>query len=356
MKKKWTILLLVIFGLTSMFITSCSDDDDDDSNITTMDAADVVAYMNDHGLKIADVLTGWKKSAADVYALISDADTTNDPYIMDLRSATLYGKGHIPGAHNVALADVITHADENITDKDTPIAVCCYTGQSACHGVVGLRLAGYPNAYSIGYGMSGWANDIDGNSDGDLDDDVDLKLDYFTGGVGNYAETMPETWVAAPGDAVPPTTTYDYPDVSYEGDDEDAILKARGQYVVEHFQKVAAYKGDGTGALENVDNTDWFINHYWTKVADYGNIKNSWNISNYTDNITLLDPTKKIVNCCYTGQSASIVCAYLTAIGYDSWTLGNGANSMLYDQMTTNGTGWGVYINPDLPLEGSLFP
>lgn len=324
-----------------------------------MNAEALVTYMDSNGLALTELLTNWKISASALSELLNDGDTTNDPYVMETRSAELWEKAHIPGSHNVALADLITHADANITDKNTQIAVCCYTGQSAAHGVVALRLAGYPNVYSVGYGFSGWHTDIDGNNDGDLDDDVDLKINFFTGGTGNHENTVPGAWIAAPGDAVMPTQTYDLPTTSFEGDSAADILKARGQYVVENFHKVSAYKGDGSGALENVDNPDWFINHFWSKCAAYGNMKNSYNIYPAADyDIHLLDPSKKIVNSCWTGQSASILTAYLTVLGYDAWSLGNGANSIVFDAMTDpnidSATGWGAYEVVDLPIEGTL--
>ncbi|MDA3885414.1 MAG: rhodanese-like domain-containing protein [Candidatus Delongbacteria bacterium] len=364
MKKQWTMLLVVMFALTSLVLTSCSDDDDD-SNLTTMNAADVVAYMDANEMTQADFLTGWKISAADLYTLISDGVDTNDPYIMDLRSSTLYGKGHIQGAHNVLYADVLDSADTYVTGQD--IVVQCYTGQSAAHAVVALRLAGY-SASSLGYGISGWRADIDDGNDGDLTGANDLQFNYFTKGTGNVLDSVDvaSAWIpagSATGVAGLPTPVDEYlPTVSYSGDSEAAILRARAEAILGQFKKISAYGADGV--LENVDDTDLFINHFWSKVAEYGNIKNSYNI--YPMDITLLDPSKKIINCCWTGQSASIIAAYLTAIGYESWTLGNGANSMVYDAMTDpaidSATGWGAYpyptVNNDgvtpLPIEGTV--
>ncbi|MBU1749343.1 MAG: hypothetical protein KKA73_16785, partial [Chloroflexi bacterium] len=37
-------------------------------------------------------------SAADLYENLNDGDAENDPYIISLRSAEDYAKGHIPGA------------------------------------------------------------------------------------------------------------------------------------------------------------------------------------------------------------------------------------------------------------------
>ena len=225
MKKKWTMLLVVMFALTSIVLTSCSDDDDEGSNLTTMNAADVVAYMGTKEMDINSILgSTWIKLAADVNTIMTDLDDTNDYYIMDLRTKELYDKGHIPGAVQVALADVITHADANVPD-DQIIALVCYSGQSALHGVVGLRLAEY-DAFSIKWGMSGWHTDV---MDAVVTDSVVVKYDYWS---ASCAQLDHANWVAAPGDAVEPITAYDLPSVSYEGDSEAAILKARGQFVI----------------------------------------------------------------------------------------------------------------------------
>jgi rhodanese-related sulfurtransferase len=47
-----------------------------------------------------------------------------------------------------------------------PILVVCYTGQSAGHAVVALRLSGYSDAKVLKWGMSGWRSDLAGPWEG----------------------------------------------------------------------------------------------------------------------------------------------------------------------------------------------
>ncbi|NOR45345.1 MAG: hypothetical protein GQ534_07130 [Candidatus Delongbacteria bacterium] len=349
MKKKWTMLLVVMFALTSLVLTSCSDDDDS-VGATINSTEDLVTYLNNDGMGLTDMLVNWIKTADAVNVVMTDDDATNDYYIMDLRNETLYGKGHIPGAHNVALADVITEAAKA---NGQTIALVCYTGQSACHGVVGLRLAGYSDAFSIKWGMAGWHTDIDGNTDGDLEDVEDLKFNYWTGGT---AQLNHANWVAPTGNVTVPTTTYPLPDLVFEGVTDDARILARANYVVNNFHKVTA-----TTVLDSVsiDGCNYFVNNYWAQsdVDLFGNIDTANRImpAAANDLLQYLDPSMSIVTYCWTGQTSSIITAYLSAIGYDAWSLGNGSNSMIFDDLTAAvAHNWDASTILDLPLEGTL--
>ena len=63
--------------------------------------------------------------------------------IIDVRSPVEFGKGHIPGAVNSTYADILTTVEAQNTN-DLPVLVACYSGQSAAHAVVALRLAAHP--------------------------------------------------------------------------------------------------------------------------------------------------------------------------------------------------------------------
>ena len=87
-------------------------------------------------------------------------------FIIDIRKGDKYApnvndyeEGHISGAHSVALADVLTYEAANNTDN-LPVLVVCYTGQTAGHAVMALRLNEI-EAYSLKWGMSGWHTDFD---------------------------------------------------------------------------------------------------------------------------------------------------------------------------------------------------
>lgn len=94
----------------------------------------LTAYMEANNLDLPDILASWIKTAADVNTNLTDY------YVFDIKSATDFANGHIDGAINVALADVITTAT-SYTDK--PIVVACYTGQTSSMITAWLNILGY---------------------------------------------------------------------------------------------------------------------------------------------------------------------------------------------------------------------
>jgi len=97
-------------------------------------------------------------SASSVLALLNDSDTSNDPFILSIRAADQYAKGHIPGAININFRTVFT--DENLSllpDDDRLIIVVCYTGHTASQMAAMLNVNGF-NATALKFGMTSWTN------------------------------------------------------------------------------------------------------------------------------------------------------------------------------------------------------
>ncbi|MCK5168329.1 MAG: hypothetical protein KAQ75_00510, partial [Bacteroidales bacterium] len=98
----------------------------------------------------------------------------------------------------------------------------------------------------------------------------------------------------------------------------------------------------------------YFINNYWgaTDVATYGNISGAYRINPLTlagEEYIYLDPSKDVVTYCWTGQTSSVITAYLYILGYNSHSLKNGSNSMIYDDLTSHK--WDATAITDLPVE-----
>ena len=82
----------------------------------------------------------------------------NDPFIISVRSAEDYAKGHLPGAVWASPKDLFTAEMLAKLPTDRPIVAYCYTGQTAGQVTAGLNMLGY-DAASMTYGMSGWSDD-----------------------------------------------------------------------------------------------------------------------------------------------------------------------------------------------------
>jgi rhodanese-related sulfurtransferase len=96
--------------------------------------------------------------AADLFENLNDGDVENDPYIISLRSAEDYAKGHVPGAVNVSVKALFTAENLATIPSDKDVVVICYTGQTAGQATAALNMLGY-EAYSLLFGMSSWTSD-----------------------------------------------------------------------------------------------------------------------------------------------------------------------------------------------------
>jgi len=273
------------------------------------------------------ILTSWITSASDVYTKLTDADATNDYYVIDIRSADAYNAGHIQNAVNSTLVDIVTTAS-NAAGKT--IVVACYTGQTASHAVVALRLSGYPDAMVLKWGMSSWNSSLNAS----------WSSNIGNVGIGN------SNWTAAPG-ALAAVETYDNPSISSSATTGDGILAERVTYMLTN-----GFKGvTGSDVLTNPGN--YFINNFWTAtdVQQYGNISGAYRINPLTianGEINNLNPAKPIVTYCWTGQTSSMVTAYLNVLGYDAYSLKFGANGLIYDELQAHQ--WVSSESMDYPL------
>ena len=321
MKKflKYAILIAVI---PALLFSSCKEDNDDvtPARQTDVEFQTLKTYLVQQNLDLNNILNDWIVPAATV-----NADLANY-FIIDIRSATDYTTSHITGAVNSTLANVLTTA-ENAAGKT--IVVVCYTGQTAGHAVAALRLSGYTTAKVLKWGMSGWTSALDSWS--------------------NNTNTLGHAnWVAAPGAIVESTTEYADPDITETGTGAE-ILAAR-------VSSLLAGGLRGVTAANVLDGlSSYYINNYWaaTDVETYGNISGAHRINPLTlagEEFKYLDPSKDIVTYCWTGQTSSVITAYLYVIGYNAHSLKFGSNAMIYDDLAAGGTKWSAPTT-DLPLE-----
>ena len=144
--------------------------------------------------------------AADVFANLNDGDTSNDPVILDTRSAEDYALGHVPGAVNVSPKTMFTPENLAKLPADKQIVSYCYSGQTASQTTAALRLLGY-DAYNMQFGMPSWAI-VPGVSVGvwDVSKSLNQPLVLATEATAAAAATTAAPAPAAPAPAALPTT------------------------------------------------------------------------------------------------------------------------------------------------------
>lgn len=266
-------------------------------------------HMKANNLDLNKMATDW----------VIDAPTMNTTgisnfYIIDLRSATDFAKGHIAGAVNSTLANVVTQA-ANASGKQ--IVVACYTGQTAAYANVALRLSGYPTSKILKFGMSSW------NS----------NFDSWTANISNQA-TGHANWSTT--NTIKTPVNFAYPTFEAVDTTGAGILAERVTFMLQKGLQMV------NGAEVLTTPTNYFINNYWTEadVNTYGHIKGAYRLNETlllaNDGIKNLDPAATIVTYCWTGQTASLVNAWLTVLGYEAKTLKFGTNALVHDALLKN--------------------
>jgi len=313
------ILYLLAFSL--VIFTGCKKEE---ATPTTGDSFETLStYLVAEDLDLPDMLAGWitaRPAEADLTTFLGTYD------ILDIRAADKFAVGHIEGATNTSLGNILDAAKN--TSK--PILVVCYTGQSASHAVIALRLSGYLDAKVLKFGMSGWAASFSAP---------------WEGAIGNEAENHAGNWATAPG-SITATGSFAYPTYTTSATDGAGILKERVEKML-----TGGFKGvANTDVLSNPDN--YFINNFWalSDVEHYGHITGAYRVNPLSienDLLKGLDPSKTIVTYCWTGQTSSMVTAYLNVIGYNTVSLKFGNNGMIYDTLESH-----KFVTPttDLPV------
>lgn len=303
---KFLYLILFVFAVS---FYSCEDE------VSELQPAEVVAdYLKAQSMDLPSILTN-----ADGQKFVTAAPADGDlsaKYIVDIRSADAYAAGHIAGAKNVAFGDILTEA----ASADKPILVVCYTGQTACYATSLLRLYGYSDAQALKWGMSGWCS----------------TTDSWTGNIADIADGH-GNWTT---DVAPASMTFEYPDFDNLSTEGQALLKER-------VEKVVAEGFKGVNGSEVINNpSDYFINNYFSE-ADYvgfGHIDGAYRIlplSIADGSVKNLDPSKKVVTYCYTGQTSAVITAFLRVMGYDAYSLKFGMNGLYNSNSSWKSNQWG---------------
>jgi rhodanese-related sulfurtransferase len=240
-------------------------------------------------------------------------------YIVSLRSAEDYAKGHIPGAVNMKFSDITT------LPKDKKIVVYCYTGQSSSFAAAVLGTLGY-NVTNLLHGMSSWSNDPAAYvSRFDLaTSSGTFETETTTNSGGSYSPpTLENTTsrytaeiVLAAAKTVSPKyiTATDLNMKIAEGEDMTVVdLRAAGNYATGHIPGAINV---GLGAL--------------------------------ADNLDKINPDAPVYLHCYTGHSAAQGVALLEMLGYDAYSLEFGMCGWSSDPEINAGK----CFNPDDSVEG----
>ena len=91
-----------------------------------------------------------------LHELLTDANETNDPFIIDIRKLEHYELGHIDNATLMSLFRIASENSLAEIPKNKTVVVYCYTGQTGAMTTILLKLMGYENVRNLKFGMQAW--------------------------------------------------------------------------------------------------------------------------------------------------------------------------------------------------------
>lgn len=233
-------------------------------------------------------------------------------FILDIRRADDYAKGHIKGAVNAPWGTAISDNLE-LLPQDQTIMVYCYSGQTAGQAVALLNMAGF-DAKSVNLGWNLGISKVEG-----IDEIMETEENTFDG------ETV-------------------------------TINKKVKAAIVDYFQGMEQVKGTTyTNYMISVDDAKALLDEEDPDVVflsirradDYinGHIESAINIpfgKGMEVEFNTLPKDKKIIVYCYSGQTAGQTVAGLRMLGYDAVSMNGGTGTP-----ATAPNGW---VNKGYPL------
>ena len=298
-------------------------------------------------------------NAEDLYGLINDDNTSNDPYILSIRRAEHYALGHIPGAVNIGLTSLFTEENLAKLPTDRQIVVYCYTGHTAAQATALLNVNGY-DAVCLKHGMCSWTTDSSVNL-GICYNQTTHAHDYpvASGTDPGLIGTLASVNLFAPqaGVSTIPAEKESLKPLGCGGDTEppEDIVIAPAETSDDLYE--TTYLSLNQGKPATISAEDLYDNLYdgdtlndpfvlsIRKAEQYeiGHIPGAINIGISTlftdEGLAQLpaDKNQQIVVVCYTGHSASQTTALLNLNGYNATALKFGMCSWSTDVNVTKG-------------------
>jgi rhodanese-related sulfurtransferase len=149
--KKFLTYMFIALVVPAFLLSGCKKEEEENKYEILVD------YLKSQNLDVSTMHApvdgqGWAVSATALNANIGDY------YIIDIRSAADFNGGHIAGAVNATLPNILTEAAKADSKK---IIIVCYSGQVAAYALAACRLSGYPNTFFLKWGMSAWTSERD---------------------------------------------------------------------------------------------------------------------------------------------------------------------------------------------------
>jgi rhodanese-related sulfurtransferase len=310
-KLNYLVFMGILVGF--LFTTSCKKDDEPTPQINESEvlATFLESAESPYGKDYVNTDMSSITSAADVYQL----SLTGQVYIIDIRAAADFASGHIEDAVNIPLGQVLDHIKTINHESYEKVVVVCYGGQSASYATSLLRINGYKNVFSMGFGMSSWNEVFSGP---------------WTNAVSNAYQSQFTS------DVTPMPEKGELPAINTGKTTGLEILEERTAELL-----AAGFSPCGITAQAVFDNlSSFYVVNYWPEAQylDPGHIPGAVQYTpkqsmKLAADLKTLPTDKPIAIYCYTGQGSGFLSAYLRLLGYDARSVMFGGSGMIWDML-----------------------
>lgn len=352
----WSKILLASMMILAFAFVGCSDDDDGGTTAppAPVDEFALVspvtdAYVSTYAPTNGGSGLGMNPSAsafANVYFSSPKAPNTDEFFVIDWRSGSVYENAHIEGATNWSLSTIIDHVDAGDIPMDKTIVNVCYTGQTASTATAILNLLGY-DAVNLKFGMTGWTSNTD-----------------YAGTTYTTSDDYNEWFVT---ESFPKGEAGAVPDPGTEATTATDIIKARADaYVNGTLNTVSPGKWNIVGIADiaedvTADNGEWYVVNYFPDTEyNAGHMPTAMQYVPKADLLSTADlntlPTdSKVAVYCWTGQTSAQMSVVLNVLGYQAYSVSKGVQSMCYSNTSINTHPYSVPTT-DYPCVGTGVP
>lgn len=285
-------------------------------NVEISNSAELLHYLESQGDYINSV---------DMPSIINSTqifENRNNYLIIDIRTRDEFIFGHIEGAFNVSHDKIIDLLDTTNSAGYQQIVIVSSTGQSAAYYNSFLRLYGFNNSFSLGFGMASWNQDFAEIWSNACRDATFITKDFKT-------------------EEYPKNEYSDLPEIDFP-DSELSINEKTKKRIY------SLMKEPFTGFINVTSFSDGSYivcfaskNLYFSKIPGIGHPENAVHYRpppinsdlRSVSNLQTLPNDRPIILYSYSGQLSSYAVAYLRLLGYNAKTLSFGTNGLYYSSM-----------------------
>jgi rhodanese-related sulfurtransferase len=281
-------------------------------------------------------------SADALWENMNDGDAANDPFILSVRGADVYAKGHVPGAINIPWKEVAQADNLAKLPTDRQIVVYCYTGHTGQIATTVLNLLGY-DAVNLKFGMMGWTED----------DDVL--------GTARFGPTTDQRDYRLEQEVHEATETYAFPELNLGVQGDFEIVRAAADKWLTEPAAPPIVSADSV--WENLNDGDPANDPMILSVCspeDYakghipGAINIPWKEVAKSENLAKLSPDQNINAYCYTGHTGQVATTVLGVMGYKVSNIKYGMMGWTEDDEVLATQRFGPDVQRDYRLETAM--